>query len=165
MLKLKRKITIFSWILVILWMVFIFSMSSKVREESNDLSQNVTRVSIKIIERVTPITDIDIDEFNYIIRKSAHLISYMILAILMTQALRISKVKGYRLYIISLILCIIYAISDEIHQSFVPGRGPQLLDVIIDTSGASIGIIGNYFMIMLYRRKILDNKIKKNANS
>ena len=64
-----------------------------------------------------------------------------------------------------LILYIIYAISDEIHQSFVPGRGPQLLDVIIDTSGASIGIIGNYFMIMLYRRKILDNKIKKNANS
>ncbi|MEH7223204.1 VanZ family protein [Bacillus sp. JJ1566] len=34
----------------------------------------------------------------------------------------------------------IYAISDEIHQIFVPGRGPQVADVVIDSARAIAGI-------------------------
>jgi VanZ family protein len=40
---------------------------------------------------------------------------------------------------LSLAICIIYAVSDELHQLFVPGRGCQLKDVIIDTAGAVSG--------------------------
>jgi len=42
--------------------------------------------------------------------------------------------------LISIIICIIYATSDEIHQLFVPGRSCQLLDILIDTIGSVIGI-------------------------
>ncbi len=35
---------------------------------------------------------------------------------------------------------ILYAVSDEVHQLFVPGRGGQLTDVIIDTAGAGAGL-------------------------
>jgi VanZ family protein len=40
-----------------------------------------------------------------------------------------------------ILICVLYAISDEIHQSFVPGRGPSIIDVFIDSTGAITGII------------------------
>ena len=42
--------------------------------------------------------------------------------------------------VFTLLLCIGYAITDELHQAFVPGRTPKLLDVLIDSSGALLGI-------------------------
>ena len=47
---------------------------------------------------------------------------------------------------ISLIAGTIYAISDEIHQCFTPGRGPLVTDVIIDGMGVLLGI----FLVMLF---------------
>lgn len=47
---------------------------------------------------------------------------------------------------ISLIIGTIYAISDEIHQCFTPGRGPLVTDVIIDGMGVLLGI----FLVMLF---------------
>ena len=59
-------------------------------------------------------------------------------------------VKEYNLtlkemIIASLLICIMYAVSDEVHQSFVIGRAGRLLDVFIDTLGSITGIIGYYF--------------------
>jgi len=42
--------------------------------------------------------------------------------------------------IFSFLLCAIYAVSDEIHQMYVPGRGAQTADVLIDCSGAVAGL-------------------------
>lgn len=42
--------------------------------------------------------------------------------------------------LLALVIYIIYAVSDEFHQLFVPGRGAQLKDVLIDCAGAAIGI-------------------------
>ena len=47
---------------------------------------------------------------------------------------------GKQSVVFTLLLCIGYAITDELHQAFVPGRTPKLLDVLIDSSGASLGI-------------------------
>jgi VanZ family protein len=46
--------------------------------------------------------------------------------------------KKYILY--SLLICLIYSISDEVHQIFVPGRSGEVFDVLIDTLGSFIGI-------------------------
>lgn len=43
--------------------------------------------------------------------------------------------------LLALATCIVYAVSDEIHQLFVPGRGAQVKDVMIDSTGAFAGII------------------------
>ncbi|WP_161525886.1 VanZ family protein [Trichococcus alkaliphilus] len=75
-----------------------------------------------------------------LIRKSAHFIAYLVLGFLVSHAMK-SEVHHAKRGGASLLLCVVYAISDEIHQLFVPGRGPMLKDVLIDGSGAAIGII------------------------
>ena len=45
------------------------------------------------------------------------------------------------IYALSLCIGSFYAITDEIHQIFVPNRGPAISDVLIDTSGVFFGIL------------------------
>ena len=65
----------------------------------------------------------------------------------------IEKIKPVYTVIISTLFCLLYAISDEIHQTFVPGRSGQISDVILDTSGALLGIITAFLIIKLLRRR------------
>lgn len=48
--------------------------------------------------------------------------------------------KKTKLFKIALLICIPDAISDEVHQLFIPGRAGQVRDVIIDSAGAVVGI-------------------------
>ena len=57
---------------------------------------------------------------------------------------------------ISAILGILYAISDEIHQSFTPGRGPKITDVFIDSLGVFFGIT-----VILLILEVINRKNKK----
>lgn len=84
--------------------------------------------------------------FSYagrLIRKSAHFIAYLILGYLVSHAMKneASTATAWKRRGASLLFCVVYAISDEFHQLFVPGRGPMLKDVLIDGSGAAIGIL------------------------
>ena len=140
----KRKTL--SWLMVILWMALIFSFSHQPRENSNKLSTNITETIIEAIENITPNKNINIRSFNHILRKNAHFFIYLILGILVVNALVHSGVNKSKIIILSLAICLAYAISDEVHQLFVPGRGGQIKDVIIDTAGATVGI-GLYIKI------------------
>lgn len=62
----------------------------------------------------------------------------------------------------SLIIGIVYASSDEIHQCFTPGRGPLLTDVIIDTMGILLGILLIMLVLKLY--KIMQNGKENRQN-
>ncbi len=66
------------------------------------------------------------------------------------NAFIMSGVKGYKAFVFSLIFCILYAITDEIHQLFVPGRGTEVTDVLIDGIGALIGIGLYKFIFKIY---------------
>lgn len=134
----KRKIL--PWTLVILWMVLIFYLSHQPATKSNELSTGITEKIVEAIEKVAPDFKIDIGRFNHIIRKNAHFFAYLVLGILVANGLRSCNVNGYKGFIIALIICVLYAISDEIHQLYVPGRGGQVKDVIIDSAGALVGI-------------------------
>lgn len=81
-----------------------------------------------------------------LIRKSAHFIAYLILGFLISHAMQnevttASTVTDWKRRGFTLLISVAYAISDEFHQSFVPGRGPLLKDVLIDGSGAVLGIL------------------------
>jgi len=65
--------------------------------------------------------------------KIAHFIIYGILAVLAYKTFKLSKNK----ICLVIIFCLIYGISDEIHQIFVPGRFPSIPDVIADLAGGS----------------------------
>ncbi len=58
----------------------------------------------------------------------------------------------------SLIIGILYAISDEIHQLFVPGRSGKVTDVIIDSLGILTGIV--FFLIVEKTVKQIRKNIK-----
>ena len=74
--------------------------------------------------------------------KLLHIIAYAGLGFLSYQVL-VNYRNGERtflLIIITFIFSLCYGISDEFHQSFVPGREPDVYDVIADGIGSSIGI-------------------------
>ena len=54
-------------------------------------------------------------------------------------------------FLISILVGLVYAISDEIHQGFTPGRTPSPIDVGIDTCGVMFGIILVLIAISVYK--------------
>lgn len=140
-LKSKRNITVLiSWMAVLLWMLGIFMMSAQVAEQSDNLSLGITETLIGTVENSLPDYDFDIYWFNFLIRKNAHFITYLVLGVLVMNALYRSGFKGMRIFILSLVICMLYAVSDEVHQLFVPGRGGRVADVLLDSSGAFAGL-------------------------
>lgn len=78
---------------------------------------------------------------DMLIKKSAHFGEYAVLAILFYRALDSSDRRDRRLGLAALALAIGYAITDEIHQAFVPGRRPAIVDLGIDTAGSLMAMM------------------------
>ncbi len=133
-----------STILMLLWMFLIFLMSSFDATESTNQSNFI----VNIITNIFKIENIEL--LSFIIRKLAHFTEYLILGLLVANMFTKNNINN--LYLISIILCIIYATSDEIHQLFVPGRACQLRDILIDSIGSITGV---------YLYKLINTKILK----
>lgn len=133
----KQVINLMSWTALILWLVLIFYLSAQLVNKSNGLSKAVTEA---ILEIVAPSSNFNINRINHLVRKNAHFFAYLILGILVINVFKRSGIKIFKGIMLSLVFCILYAISDELHQLFVPGRGAQVKDVVIDSSGAVVGI-------------------------
>lgn len=126
-------------------------MSSMDTNESNDKSKKtINEIIEKSVETTNNwgITDKHpsnskmkqvIEKLNKPLRKVAHASEYLILTILLIVALTNSGVKGKTVFIIALIICFLYACTDEYHQTFVNGRTGQFTDTLIDTIGGIIG--------------------------
>ncbi len=150
----KNVKIIVSWAAVLLWMLFIFKMSSQVAIESNDLSLGITGLLYKLMDGFIRFNQAAV---NHIVRKGAHFTAYLLLGILTLNALSSIGITKYRKVIIAFSICVLYAISDEIHQLFVPGRSGQPGDVLIDSLGAGVGIAIHLLIELFFKSK----KIKK----
>ncbi|WP_051910462.1 VanZ family protein [Carnobacterium pleistocenium] len=99
-------------------------------------------------------------DLHHFIRKNAHFFIYLILGGLVKYALTSTGIKGVKAIGIGLLICIVYAISDEAHQLLVPGRGGQLSDVVIDSWGAGLGIslhiLAVKFLSLRAKNKLLE---------
>jgi VanZ family protein len=125
-----------NWLYYILpaaWMIVIFCFSAQPAAASDENNHFIIRFLLSM--------GIDLTKFmgagfaNFMIRKSAHMTEYAVLAVLLLISfLKNSKMRPY---LISLFFCLIYAASDEFHQMFVPGRSCRAVDVLIDMTGAS----------------------------
>ena len=84
---------------------------------------------------------------DLIIRKLGHFSEYMTLGIISCSYLsnlfiENSKIKDFKKTgILSFLFSVIYALSDEFHQTFVPGRDGNIVDVLIDSSGSLVGVL------------------------
>ena len=154
-----KKISI---ILLIIWMIIIFLLSNQPANISTETSTNFTRTIINIVNNITGNNideeqiEIIVDNTFTLVRKLAHITEYLILGILMINVVKDYQKNIKKVIIISLLCCILYACTDEIHQLFVPGRSGQVLDVFIDTIGSIIGIFSyKHIYNLLKIKKIL----------
>ncbi len=85
-----------------------------------------------------------------IVRKIGHMGVYGILALLLWRALSGTGLR--RPLVWALIIAVLYAITDEAHQGFVPGRDPSAVDVGIDATGALIAVVSAR-MVLLRRAR------------
>lgn len=143
-------------VLLVIWMAFIFSMSSQNSEVSSNTSGDTIKVILSTVPKFTEqpeeVQEDVVENLQFITRKSAHFIAYMILGILsiliFSKFEKINKKPQF-----AFLLCVVYAISDEIHQLFVPGRSGQLRDVMIDSSGSFVGIALVLLCIKILKRR------------
>lgn len=139
MYKRENSIKIISWFVVLVWMGVIFFLSHQPASASSELSSGITAFVMTVIEKLISPSMIDPGTFHFFIRKSAHFFAYFTLGLLVIHALR-SHIHGYSGLLLALGICIVYATSDEVHQLFIPGRSGEVMDVLIDSAGAAVGI-------------------------
>ncbi|MFZ5986009.1 MAG: VanZ family protein [Bacillota bacterium] len=142
----RRVITVavlLAWVAVLGMVIVIFSFSSQGGAESVGISE---RIVDSLIERLNLGETIKSNEWflehrNYIFRKIMHFLEYGLLAVLIFNAVRLLKLRWWKVAGLTLLLAVVTAMFDEFYQSSVPGRSPKVLDVLIDSMGALTAIM------------------------
>lgn len=153
----RKKIILF--VLLFAWLGLIFYFSSQPSDESSILSGKALDLIINIIEKIFNYK-FSADKLNYIsvnflvpLRKLAHFTLYFILGII-TYFLNKCFFHERKTICFTLLICVLYAISDEFHQLFVPGRACEFKDIMLDSFGSAVGSL----LIKLIERITLYNK-------
>lgn len=148
-------------VLLLCTFYIIFGFSSQDGEKSGGISKKITGFILEKSSKYNSLEQMKKEEVSKrterIIRKIAHfsiytLVGFLLMALFSTYE---NIKRKYQIYI-SAIMGILYAISDEIHQSFTPGRGPKITDVFIDSLGVLFGIT-----VILLILEIINRKNKK----
>lgn len=101
---------------------------------------------IFFLSSLTPGRVAGIAWIDLVVKKSAHMFEYAVLWVLLYRASQ----KKYT----SLLLTVIYAVTDEYHQSFVPGRHSAFMDIGFDALGGTIAMIGTWRLLPKAPRKL-----------
>ncbi|MDP3955516.1 MAG: VanZ family protein [bacterium] len=103
------------WLPVLLWALVIFTFSNFPTQKTSEIFWE-----------------------DFLLKKTAHFIEYAFLFVLIYRALRNTRqgISTGQIVFVALAIVILYASSDEFHQTFILGREGTLRDVLIDTSGA-----------------------------
>ena len=142
-------------VLTILVMIFIFKMSAMEAEESSQLSTSVGyTVGEIVIDGFNEMPDTEqqqyVDGIEHPLRKLAHFSEFAALGLLLLlDAAVFTKLSGFKRFLTAVVLGLIYAASDELHQTLVSGRSCELKDVMIDVGGVISGcIIASVFLAL-----------------
>lgn len=129
---------------LITWMIIIFIFSNQNGEKSQKTSDGLIKNVVQAVYQISnqELTQEKEEEFiestSLIVRKMAHFTVYFILGIISYFTLKSYQIKNIVFY--SILICTLYACSDEIHQLFSIGRSGKILDVCIDTTGSILAI-------------------------
>jgi len=138
------------WAPLVLWMAVIFWASSDAES-----GRRGSRLLGPLLRWLMPgASSATLDEVIFLVRKLAHLSEYAVLAVLACRLFRFwprLSASGWlsRPSLMAWGFCVLYAVSDEWHQSFVPTRVGTAWDVLIDGVGAGLGLAA----AMLWRRR------------
>ena len=148
-------------VIVILCMITIFSFSKDTDQESDKKSDgvivNITSVILghKLSEKEKTKY---INKYVVYVKKSAHFIIYMILGISLISLVKEYRQVDLKAILIALIIAVLYACSDEIHQLFVKGRSGEITDILLDGVGSFIGIYLYYILNKIRSKKYEQKK-------
>lgn len=153
-----NKKAVFFWAVTVVIMVVIFCFSSQTAVESTDVSNSFSERIIRILQPVTKITEEEIpsavESMDGMIRVVAHYSVFLLLGTTCYLAAYFTKnLRHIYKSMYSVGICTLYAVLDEIHQLFVPGRSFQVLDILTDTAGVITGTIIVIGIILLINRK------------
>ncbi len=116
--RLRRWPLVYHWLPLLAWMGIIFWLSSQ--PEPISLSESWLET---------------------LVGKIGHLIGYAGLGLLWWRALSARWLKSeQQKWAAAFVLSVLYAASDEYHQTFVPGRSGRLTDVLIDAAGTALAL-------------------------
>ncbi len=148
------------WILLFLAAGLVFWFSSQNAENSSKLSWDVVEQVAEHAPMHQNVPDsIETakksaawDAVHWFVRKMAHFTLYFIIGFLLMCLMRSYQKCDKKHVLIALLIGAVYALSDEFHQYFVPGRDAKLLDVLIDTTGVFAGIALSFAAAWLHGR-------------
>ena len=143
-------------ILLLCTFFIIFGFSSQNGEQSGGISRKVTEIILKASSSYNKLEEeekeIILHRTESIIRKVAHFLIYTVDGFLLMGLLSTYKIQDKWRLIMTIGIGILYAMSDEFHQSFSPGRSPKVTDVYIDTLGVIVGVLLVIFIRMVYQK-------------
>lgn len=150
------KISFRKWIPVILWMLVIFLLSHQDASQSGSLSSGLLTRILGLLAPILP-PKLPLPLLHLILRKGAHFTAYLILSLLV---LRTQEDKSTSFRLKALLLCSLYAMTDEFHQTFIPGRAGLVTDVLLDTSGAALGILLQWGTALYHQQKLKNKALQ-----
>ncbi len=134
----KKFWSIFWAVAAVLCMIIIFFMSHQPAKESAQISGIITEWLMKL-----GFEEHNAGNIETIVRKSAHMLEYFGLSLCLGMHVLARKGNlNFKSALATIIFCVLYAISDEVHQLFIEGRAGQIRDVFIDSAGAAIAVSG-----------------------
>ena len=158
------------WLCVFAIMVFIFVHSAQNGSQSSKTSGSFAKAVLTLFvpdfsAQGAEIQAELISSMQFIVRKGAHFTVYLLLGFFSFLAMNTYNILTQLKTAVALTISLLYAISDEIHQLFVPGRAGQVRDVAIDFAGAVCGVAIVAFLVYLFtklpkRKEVLSNEEK-----
>ena len=141
-------------IMLIITFCIIFNFSEQNGEMSGSLSKKVTEFIVKIVSKIKTMDTATklhyIEKLHPLIRKLAHFSIYAVVGFSVMGFMCTFDMRNIFKLIISFVVGVSYAITDEIHQSFTPGRTPSIMDVGIDSLGVLTGIFILIVLIIFF---------------
>ncbi|NLB82459.1 MAG: VanZ family protein [Clostridiaceae bacterium] len=140
-MKLLRYIL---WALVLVVMILIYQLSAQPAEKSDKVSKGFTGAVVNTMPHTKNLPENEkhsiVVRLDGMIRKGAHFFLFFILGLLIMAAIAATNREiSIRTFVLTVAICLVYAISDETHQIFVDGRSFQISDILIDTVGSVLG--------------------------
>jgi len=130
------------WLPILLWMLLIYAGSGNLLS-----SQQTSRFLKPLIHWLFPsLPEASVNRAVGMIRKGGHMAEYGVLALLIWRARRRPAKSEARLWVWrdagwALALATTYAVTDELHQAFIPSRTGSGWDVLLDAGGAAAGLL------------------------
>ncbi len=153
----RKFLRIFSIVLLVCWMGFIFYLSSQNAEESSAVSggfiQTMAEKFYPEFNEMPPEKQQEeVASFQFIVRKCAHFAAFGLLGLLsFLTFISYTSLKFKTRTFLCVFVSAVYAVSDEVHQYFVPGRSCELRDFLIDFGGIISSVLLCVLFVMIIK--------------